>query len=455
MPLPNILQFMRRQNIFGNPPDLGIYYTPPDFGGDITPPNPYENIQFAPPESDISPPSQYGGGIRNIMEQMYTPEHEASDRYNKLINQYPNRQDYKPGFWRSLGSMLVDYTKGPQAGHQMYEEPYTNKLMDWKNQITPIANAANLERQQNVNERGYAYQTAANVLREKAEQDRVAKNEAELRLKQWKTDHPEMKIIIPPGGNVYAINTTTGEKVDLGISSGKLTDQAKYDLLQKNAITRIQETGKQARETEEVREGNREDLQDKRAWELGSIEDPNNPGRQIAVKINKITGQIVPVTMEGKNIGPVAKPSTTAGKPETAQNKKVRIYNTAWELANSDPELGKYIHFDKTGTNTIDIDPPKDPNSWFGSGPTPEQHKRIIEAIYGPQMSLGHTPIKGTAPITNTAGGAPNTGKTYITPKGKVTAKPGYILVQRGDEYGQVKANELQAAINEGYSEVK
>jgi hypothetical protein len=483
----DILQALRMRNIFGTPPlpvgspsnidpqfeqpvstnwgsDVGMLQPPPtgfsDPGfvqsptPDSTTETPIPTVQQTPPTNGAALPS-----IAQKMAQMYTPESQASDKYNQMIDAYPNREDTKPGFWRSLGSAIVDYTKGPQRGQAFYDQPYQDKLTDWKNQIGPAGTAANLERNQNVNERQMSYQTASNTLKEQSQAEKERTDTANLKIKQqradiydWKAKHPNMKIVFPKGGNIQAIDQTTGQTIDLGVPTGSLSDADKYDLQQTNAIARIDETGSQARQTEGVKQGNREDSQDRRAWSIINIPDPDNPGQQKSVWGNSITHETMPITMGGKDVGLVSKPGSM--KPETAKNKKDKEYNAASQIKNTDPELGQFIKMDSPSNGTFEITQPSDPK-FFGygmghKGPTPEQAKRINDAIYG-ASSISPVASHTTSNPPNT----PNTTNIPNIPKGRVAVQDNNKNSKTFGQKFTVPVEQLQSAITQGYTEVK
>lgn len=472
----DILQALRMRNIFGTPPlpagspsnidpqfnmpvdptwgsDVRMLQSPPagfsdpGFEQSIIAPNPTTDTPIPTVEQPPNQPiNQQNNGLSSIAQKMagmYTPESQASDKYNQMIDQYPNREDYKPGFWSKLGAAIIDYTKGSKAGNEFRERPYENKLADWKNQIGPAGTAANLERNQNVNERTMAYNTGSNMLREQSIQDKEKNDTANLKIRQqradvydWKAKHPNMKIVFPKGGNIQAIDPVTGQTIDLGVSTGSLSDSDKYELQQTHAIERIDETGGQARKTEEAKQGNREDIQDRRAWTLGIDQETGK-----SVRINSITGEVRPITIGEKQVGPISKFSSTGNKPETAGNVKTKQYNAASQLKNTDPELGQFIKLDATSNGTFEIAQPSESRLWGKSGPTPDQSKRIKDAIYG----TGNLAINQPTRTGNTT--SPNT--TTNIPKGRVVVQD-----SKGKKF-HLPIEQLQSAITQGYTEVK
>lgn len=374
---------MRLKNLF-NPASMGVNMPTSlqnpalDMTGEYgeEPPN---RINFGPtnlppspptPTPSIPPPDEEPD-IASMMKGMYNPSTMAADKFAQLLSQYPERE--KPSILRRIGAMIVDYTKGPQAGQAMMDQGFNEKLTDWKNQVGPAQQAANLERYENVNDRTMAYQHASTVLKERAleqkaqNEDRRAKvYEGRAAVYKWKTENPAHKFIFPPGGNVMAIDPFTNQTTTLTDDEGKpiptgiMTETDKINANQKNRIAQIQESGGQARKTEEVRQENRLDVVEARGTESRKTKStPSGSG--------------------------------AAGKPETASNKKIREYLAARELFNSRPELRPFIHLDGSGPNSFKLDIPEW-GKWAGaSGPTRDQYNEIQDYIFGdlPTVQIG------------------------------------------------------------------
>lgn len=349
--MPNFLELLRLQNIF-NPPvvygnDLpsqggitgNMPLPEPNFGDIFAPKKSPMDVSFGPLPNPIgggSPPTTMpnpigaptnpqpmaGGGadrIKQLMTELYTPEEEASGRFNELLAQYPKREEYKPGALRRIGAMLAtlagSVTKdglllnenAMNMGQDILNRPYNEKLAEWKAQVEPAYQSANLERYSNTNERGYAYQTTMAQLKAEADAARAANDtrkadiaEARLRAYDFKMRNPNFKFDFS-GPTVIVANPATGELKDSGIPTGALSDADKMSLQQENALERIGATGEQARLTEGVRQEGREGLAETRGWQIFNIPDPANPGQMKAVKINQITGEVLDVGQRGMN----------------------------------------------------------------------------------------------------------------------------------------------------------
>lgn len=440
--MPNFLEYLRQQNIFGVPPLMGNdlpqqggitgrmslppgpntmmdvmgaadptqFMPPPQFDADT---NYLANIQQptfgstditqSPSGMDISQftqpipnPDEMDAGRR--MGELYNPKTEATDRFNELARQYPQAKD--PSWLRRIGAMVVDYTKGGKAGQDFYERPHTRAVEDWKNQVSPAYQAASLERYENVNNRTVAYNQISAELREKAQQakDKNDTRNAEIRQQRadiyaFKATHPNWKIMMPKGGNIIAINPQTGESQDTGIPTGSMTDLDRINLQGEQRLDQIAATGEQTRETEGVRQA----------------------GREAAIRARGEETRKTRETVPG---------GSAAGKPLLPTQVKVDQYNKARQLMNSRPDLAKYIQV--TGTNEFTIAKPGT-NFWGKpSGPTPNEYSEIINAIYGTipqgQGKGGRGSMAGPGPGVKTPPAAPKGWKYVAKPGGGWTA---------------------------------
>lgn len=447
-------------------------------------PTPEPPPLFNPPPMEVQPPEvgrqspvpaiSAGDRVAQEMSRLYTPETEATQRFNEMLGKYPAQEEYKPGWLRTIGSALTavggsftprgDYQMNPQAmeaGMQMAYEPYTRKLTDWKNQMGPAYQAASLERQSNVNERTMAYQTIAQQLRAEADEERAKKNDRDAAIRQQRADvyefkakNPQLKLIMTKGGNVQAFNPITKETSDLGIPTGSLTDADKMSLQQEQQLERIEATGGQQRQTERVRQEGRIETAETRGWK--PYEETLADGTKRTFMYNEITGETRERAPGGTPQGatPVKPGGNVSGRTELPTQTKVRQYNSARELANTRPDLAKFVRLGP-GTNEFRITQPGK-NFWgTATGPTEEQVAEIETAIYGapisqvvpqPERTGKSTP---QTPSKATATAVPKLPKGAVIPAGEVAiAKDGKII-------GTVRKENLQQAIAQGYQAVQ
>jgi len=418
--MPNFLEALRLKNIFGLPEGGMVGNDLPSQGG-ITgrmpipddpfgarKPSPFEGIfgdgmEMQSPNMDRGPvsPAPMGDGMSDIasrMTKMYTPETQATDRFNRMIDEAPVRN--KPGMLRKIASIVAGTVGGPEMFDMSMYGNFNREMEDWKAKTGPAQQAATLERQSNVNERTLAYQTIAAELREQAQQAKEANDSKRTQIAQQRADvyeyrakNPNMKFDFS-GPTVKVADPTTGKIADTGIPTGNLSDADKLALGQEQALKRISATGAERRTTQE--EGHEQ--------ELTEIEARGEEARSTRR------------TPSGAG----------TGKDELPTQTRVRQFNAARELLNTDPELKQFIKLGSPGSNDFTITPPGESRMWGHTGPTTEQYEKINAAIYGGAMTRNAPaePIYKTQ--RNTATGATRRvmstdgGKTWKpTPAGK------------------------------------
>ena len=449
--MPDLMQFLRMRNIFGQQPPISggsMGMDMPDQGGffgnmgGTTGPYTPDNSAVSLPS--IAPPAvEPQADAMPDMADMFHPHYEAQQKYNQLAGAYPNRADYKPSIMRRIGGALMAFSGGMapgrgldfyhanpnaiKAGIDFMEDPFNKAQEDWSKQIVPAQQAATMERYQNANERQAAYQTASTKIREKAETDKAANDarkaanaEARTRIYQFKAEHPNAQFRMPKGGNIQVYDPSTKQWTDSGIATGTLSEMDQMDFKHEDTMEEIGKRTEGALSLEGKRQSGREKLQSEKGWTIGTIPDPDNPGQQIGVRVNADTGEVHPIKFGDKGISGFTKSGTGAGggRGETAQAARVRMYTTAREILNTRPDLAKYLKF--TGGTDFQV---AQPRSTWGGEDLPTQQKKIDEInriIYGTtppgskDMSshAPTTPVNGPNNTTNPPqrGAAPNQG---------------------------------------------
>jgi hypothetical protein len=358
----------RFKNLFGGAP-------PPQQGfTDLLQPNPASTIDFGafapPPSPTPAPTPQYDAGAR--MRELYNPSTDATARFEELLGQYPERE--KPGVLRTIAAMLRDYTKGPEEGRAIYNQPFNEELMDWKNQVEPAQQAANLERQENVNARTLAYNTLQGEQSQRRQEETERKNLADQKIKQQRADIYAIRSARVDldfdfsGPTVLVADPKTGRVENTGVPTGHFSEAEKMALQHKNVMSEIGERTAGAKAVKE--------------------------------------------TVPGK-----APDTEGAAKPESPTQTKVGQYNKARQLKAERPDLGDFIELDTLGANTFDIAKPGG-GGWFGKkGPTPEQHKEITNYVYGKSESPSEMSVSKEFPV--------NTGKVAPMTKTQTNVKTG------------------------------
>jgi hypothetical protein len=412
--MPDLMQFLRLQNLFGAP-----QITAPGFaGGDFMPqqnPNimgpkndPFGNISFGPsmqqampaqsPMAPVAPPMPTSDfDVSGRMQELYQPETMAQDRFNQMLGEYPEAQ--KPGWLKVIGATLADLYR-PGSGMQVIEGNRGRKVADWRNKIGAAQDAASLERQTNTNERQMAGTIATQERLSRADQARAEKDAARTKIMQDRAEVYRLKSLSDTfkfdfsGPKVIVTNPKTGEVKTTDIDTGSLSDADKMALSQQNAVE-LEGTRQKGRESlEETRQGNRESLAETRGWTAFNTAD----GKTILV--NQITGETKPVQHEG----PLIKPGTATGgrSGELPTQTKVRQATSAREFVSRNPSLAKYVQF--TPGNEFSITPPA--TGRFSTGPSQDEYDKIVQAIYGSEL-----------PISATRSGSSGTGTPALTTK--------------------------------------
>lgn len=184
--------------------------------------------------------------------------------------------------------------------------------------------------------------------RQQTQQERTNIQKQRADVYEFKSKNPNVRIIEQRGGNTIAINPATGETIrDFG-PSGFLDEQEKIQLQQEGALERIGATGEQQRETATMR---------------GEIERGNIGLRGEEARRTKIAPSEI--------------------KEELPTQTRVRQFNAARELYNSNPELRPFI---KLSGNDFQITSPG--TGFFGpTGPTKEQYDKINQTIFSGALS--------------------------------------------------------------------
>jgi hypothetical protein len=380
----------------GMQPDMGMQI--PD-GSDVMPPQMQQPPMAQPP---MQQPMGGGDDIQALMSQLYQPEHQSIDKFNDLSGQYPIQKE--PGKLRkiagvALGTMADTFGKG--GGKGAYDEitgktKYNEDVASWKNQLDPLKDAANIERQGNTNSRTMAYQTVTAKLRQDAQDAKTQNDTVRANISQQRANAYEFKIRNPnvtfdfTSPYVMVKNPATGavtkalDNEGKPIETGNLNDTDKAALNQKNALARIDATGDQNRQT-------------------------------VGVKHDATMSEIDERGSQARDTKSVPSGSSSANKPELPTQTRIRQFNAARALYNTRPDLRPFIKIGSPGTNDFSITPPNKGTTvlghTFGASGDDAKYKEITDAIYGDPAK----PVASheTAPVvTNGSPTSMPTGKT-------------------------------------------
>lgn len=445
--MANMMQFLRLKNLFGQP-DPGM--TDPAMMGNVGPdPNGVMSNLFQPTADDngnvsMGPTIRPGGVNPAIaadsraydagqrMRDLYKPETQATDRFNALNAQYPAKADYHPSMLRKIGGALTavgssftphgKFQVNPDAiafGDSLMDKPYTEKLGDWKNQIGPAQTAANMERQSNVNERSLAYQTVAQELRQHAQdaknnndQKKLEISESRAKVYEFKAHNPGAKFDFT-GPTVKVADPISGKVTDTGIDTGHMSKLDQMNLAQDFTRENIGTRGEESANLETIKQTGRTNL-----------ERTKEANREI---LKRIPG--------GNSAG---------GKPESPSQTRVRQFNAARELFNTDSELRQFIKIGSPGSSDFTVTAPSD--GLFGHrGPTKEQYQKIQNSIYG---------NTAMAPVVNHSPTIP-TNKPVVPQTGDSNEQRVKIADMTGKVIGTIPAGDVAKLDKKQYQVVQ
>lgn len=396
--MPNFFQQLRMQN---NYPPQGGGINPVDFAGGfqqpqapinfgpttMPPPTPVMTPEMSPPQPDIP---MYDAGAR--MKELYQPSTVANDAYQQGINNYPEYQ--KPGWLRAIAGALSAFGPGGhETGMGVMNQPNQQRMTDWKNKMPQLQLAADNERNANVDKRNFANQTITGEQRAQSERDDRIKNTAAdkqktlaYQLKLYKQEHPDAKFDF--SGPEVIMTDVSGKITRTGVKTGEMSEIDKITMNQTNALAQIGARGAQTRLTDDGRAIDRTDLQDRRAWDIKNVDDPDNPGKQKSVLMNSITGETKPLPAGVSGVSKVGTGTGAGSKDMLPSQRKVYEFNKARELTATRPELAKWITV-KPG-NTFEVAEPAADGTFGGqNGPTPQEYEDIRAYIYGSNRPTG------------------------------------------------------------------
>jgi len=373
--------------------------------------NPFmSGFQQDSPEQDYDPIGR--------MNQMYTPDNKASNNLMDLITNMPQREE--PGIGRKVLASIAGLTGDPNRVENMLYQPYLRELEDWNARVGPSIQAANFERQGNVNERMLANQIVSQEQRDRTLERQIGRDKTLEKQGQARIDQSEKRIKQADTRLEIAEATAKGGTIDWGsnqivykdgtvkkIDADLFTAQEKEALKQKYALERIETQGEQTRKT-------KEEASDASDWQI--VPQYNAQGLPIgSLRVNRVTGKAIPITL-GEEETPVVT------KTETQSNKDRRITAEALRVKAQDPKLSKYIQIKSGRFEGI-----QRPNRLLPGGISVEDYNILYNKIYGesPPAQEIATPTKGDR-----------------------------ITVEKDGKRYSLPASQLQQAITQGYKKV-
>ena len=198
-------------------------------------------FQVTQPAQQVQGAEPSGENWTDIFKQLYQPETANTDRMNALLGQMPQRG--QPSWLNRIGGALAGIAHGPQAQEAAMYAPFNRAMGDWQTQFKPVEQAANLERQENVNRRALAQNIALREAGDKKETRLAGEKQQDLAIKQqradaidWAHKNPHLELIKQPGGNLMSRNPITNQTAPVldgqgnPIPSNIMTDKQIIDL---------------------------------------------------------------------------------------------------------------------------------------------------------------------------------------------------------------------------------
>jgi len=207
-------------------------------------------------------------------DRLYNQERALDILHKKLATNQPPPPMAGPGLQRIV----------PPSNQQ----PMNVQFADLQDRITPKEKAElELEREK----LNLQAKTSEGQLEVESRKTDIQSKLAEV--EEWKIKNPELQIVIPKSGNVYAVNKRTGDKIDTGIDTGGLSDAEQLSREQQNRLAQITATGEQSRATADVTAGHRSELEDKQQENRLELEDKRIEGRVELAEVSQSNREII------------------------------------------------------------------------------------------------------------------------------------------------------------------
>lgn len=330
-----------------------IFETPPITYGD-TPPqikvadpnNPLGKLSLPPPDAGISlqgaatpapalqtpvttnPPKT--SDIDDDILSKFSPESRAQDELYKMLQNTP--QYHRPGLGTRIVAGLSTLAPGGQANaDRLLDNGYSRQRENFNTKLSVLGKLADTEKAGNTNERLVLSQLLSDrrnarhqdeVERHNQETEKAARNRNELSA--FLAQNPNYQLKTDENGEFVAFNPKEPTKppIKTGVKSGEMSELAKLMMVQSAANQRQFTQADLDRQMEELRQQHRKEIEE----------------LQAKLKID-----------------------TERNKPETPTETRIRRFNSASQLLNSDPDNQRYIVLGQPGTNDFELKLPLTP----------------------------------------------------------------------------------------------
>lgn len=353
--------------------------------------------------------------------EFYQPSNEMQNRFAGLLDNMPQPQE--PSRWRKLGAALSGIGAGQRGGdafgqsQRVAYSPYFNDMQEWRQRAPFMQQAADNERLANnsglvannqfrqrlfderkLDEQG---RQADDKIRIQEEKNRIAQLRAEAY--DFKQRNPNWVAKELPGGNVVFFNPQNPAQIfDTGMSSGKMDERDRINLLQSGRMDVVNQQG--------INSAN-----------VANINQAGATQRNDADNATTLTVQGMPV-----------RPGTGGGANSTNsplnQARQIRVRAQEFKLRN--PNLSQFITIPASPNAPIDVVKPG--STWFGrNSPTQEQYNSIL-------AGLGLSTEQSTIPGNTPALGNPTPGQRPTNP---VMPTTGVVNFEMGGRMYAIPAN--------------
>lgn len=412
--------------------DLNKPYTSQDFAESLFPPKPQTPLfPTAPIRLDqLSAPVQEDADLY----EMFKPDMRAQDEYYKMLENAPKREN--PSFTRKLLAGLGTLSPNPQNNSIEQAEkykyaPYYREMEEYNRKSGILRELSASERASNINQRQLLTTALADrraerkqAELERANREKEAHNNRMALVREQLARNPNYTVEFGTDGEMILIDRKTpgGAPIRTGIKGQSMSDLERLILTNAGQGARDALNNEARLELERMRQAHDKSMADLKA--------------QIEAKQDK-------------------------EKPLTPEQEKVRLYNIAQQVYNTDPTVRRYLTLGEPGTNTFQIRLPNTIPEWTGYGaearrdnakkwieinqkiyganfPIPADIKKAADWTPAPttqsQRSQG-TPTQKTGQATRPA----NVPATFIKITDKASGKTGWIDPKEFDATKHVK----------------
>lgn len=305
------------------------------------------------------------------MNQLYTPETEMTDFNNKLVKSFPERK--KPGIANKFAASMMGLSgKSVKDMDAVLQGGNDRRIEDWKTRTGPSYNAANLERQGNINERQLAGQIVTAEANDRRISETERKNQATEAENRRKNEAREgidrQKVEISRAKAMGAKFHTAGENVIATFPDGKVVD------------TGIKTTNFSPFELENLRQDGRLELENQRS---------KNDRTEIIIRGEQ--------QRETNRVNPR---NTDTPDADTPNEARVRRNNTFQQVWDSRPELRKFLKQPSSVNGNWSLGDP--PSAGWLSGVDPKDKALYEEAQKLTAPNLAKPTTKPTNTPANT-----------------------------------------------------